>query len=163
MDVEVAPTVPDAQFAPNELVRDACQTHDVVADPPHEISLTQNHPSKCLIRMVIGSLPPSLYLFFSFFPHFATYVARDIPNNVDMPTAAAQVHYGDGFCGSNSIEIMNDLEPYEMARALDSYDDCPVGELIESDVEMLRRIFPGHRDPRVQRSCSFRLGMCKRM
>ena len=28
-------------------------------------------------------------------------------------------------------------------------DDHPVGELRESDVEMLRRIFPGRRDPRV--------------
>ena len=36
-----------------------------------------------------------------------------------------------------------------MARALDSDDDRPIGELIESDVEMLRRIFPGCRDPRV--------------
>ena len=36
MDMEVAPTVRDAQSAPNELVGDACQTHDVVADPPHE-------------------------------------------------------------------------------------------------------------------------------
>ena len=36
-----------------------------------------------------------------------------------------------------------------MARALDSDDDRPMGELIESDVEMLRRIFPGCRDPRV--------------
>jgi hypothetical protein len=42
---------------------------------------------------------------------------------------------------------MNDLEPYDMARALDSNDDCPVGELTESDVEMLRRIFPDRRDP----------------
>ena len=40
MDVEVAPMVPDAQSAPNDLVGDACQTHDVVADPPHEIPLT---------------------------------------------------------------------------------------------------------------------------
>ena len=67
MDVEVAPTVPDAQSAPNTVVGDACQTHIVVADPPHEISLTQNHPSKCLIRMVIGSLPPSLHPFFHSF------------------------------------------------------------------------------------------------
>ena len=67
MDVEVAPTVPDTQSVPNELVEDACQTHDVVADPPHEIPLTQNHPSKCLIRMVIGSLPPSLNPFFHSF------------------------------------------------------------------------------------------------
>ena len=67
MDVEVASTVPDAQSAPNEVVGDACQTHDVVTDPPHEIPLTQNHPSKCLIRMVIGSLPHSLHpIFYSF-------------------------------------------------------------------------------------------------
>ena len=44
---------------------------------------------------------------------------------------------------------MNDSEPYEMARALDSDDDHPIGELMESDVEILRRIFPGRRDPRV--------------
>ena len=36
-----------------------------------------------------------------------------------------------------------------MARALDLDDDRPVGELTESDVEMLRRIFSGRRDPRV--------------
>jgi hypothetical protein len=44
---------------------------------------------------------------------------------------------------------MNDLEPYEITRAVDSDDDHPVGELTESDVEMLRHIFPGHRDPMV--------------
>ena len=38
MDVEVAPTVFNAQSAPNEVVGDACRTHDVVADPPHEIT-----------------------------------------------------------------------------------------------------------------------------
>ena len=38
LHVEIAPTVPDAQSAPNELVGDACRTHDVVADPPHEIT-----------------------------------------------------------------------------------------------------------------------------
>ena len=68
---------------------------------------------------------------------------------MDVPTVAAQVLYRDGFCGSNSVKIMNDSEPYEMAKALDFDDDRPVGELIESDVEMLRRIFPGRRDPRV--------------
>ena len=67
MDAEVAPTVPDTQSTPNMLVRDACQTHDVVVDPPHEIPLTQNHSSKCLIRMVIGSLPlPYIHFFHSF-------------------------------------------------------------------------------------------------
>ena len=59
------------------------------------------------------------------------------------------MHYGDGFRGSNSVKIMNDSEPYEMARALDSDDDRPVGELTKSDVEMLRRIFPNRHDPRV--------------
>ena len=59
------------------------------------------------------------------------------------------MHCGDGFRGSNSVEIINDSEPYEMARALDSDVDRPVGELTESDVETLRRIFPGRRDPRV--------------
>ena len=59
--------VPDTQSAPNELVGDAGQTHDVVADPPHEILLTQNHPSKYLIRMVIGSLPHSLHSIFHSF------------------------------------------------------------------------------------------------
>jgi hypothetical protein len=42
---------------------------------------------------------------------------------------------------------MNDSELYEIARAVDSDDDRPVRELTESDIEMLRRIFLGHRDP----------------
>ena len=65
--------------------------------------------------MVIGSLPPSLHPFFLFFPHFSTYVAGEIPDNVDVPTVAAQVHCGDGFRGSNSVEIMNDSEPWNLA------------------------------------------------
>ena len=68
---------------------------------------------------------------------------------MDVPTVVAQVLCGDGFRGSNSVEIMNDLEPYEMVRALDSDDDRPIGELTESDVEMLRRIFLGRHDARV--------------
>ena len=47
---------------------------------------------------------------FSFFPYFSTYVAVDIPDNVDVPTVAAQVHCRDGFRGSNSVEIINDSE-----------------------------------------------------
>lgn len=77
---------------------------------------------------------------------------------MDVPPIGVQVHYGDGFCGYNSVEIMNDSEAYEMGMALESDDDrlvgephCPVGELTESDVEMLRRIFPGRRDPRVHK------------
>jgi hypothetical protein len=41
---------------------------------------------------------------------------------------------------------MNDSKPYEIATAVDSDDDRPVGEFTESDVDMLRRIFPGRRD-----------------
>ena len=63
-----------------------------MADPPYEIPLTQNYPSKCLIRMVIGSLPPSLHPFLSIFSHFSTYIVGDIPDNVDVPPIAAQVH-----------------------------------------------------------------------
>jgi hypothetical protein len=45
MDAEVAPMVLDAQSAPNEVhnseaVGNYYQTHDVVAHPPQEISLT---------------------------------------------------------------------------------------------------------------------------
>ena len=80
-------------------------------------------------------LTPFLTSIFSFFPQFSTYVAGDIPDNVDVSTVATQVHYGDGFRGSNSVEIMNDSEPYEIARAVDSNDDRPVGELTESDVD----------------------------
>ena len=61
-----------------------------MADPHHKMPLTQNHPSKCLIRIVIGSLPPSLHPFFSFFPYFFTYVVGDIPDNVDVPPVAAK-------------------------------------------------------------------------
>jgi hypothetical protein len=44
---------------------------------------------------------------------------------------------------------MNNSEPYEIARAIDSNDDGPIGELTESDVEMLRRIFSVRHDPMV--------------
>ena len=67
MNVEVAPMVLDAQSAPNQVVRDAYQTHDVVVDPPHEIPSTQNHLSKCLIRLVIEILPHSLHPIFHSF------------------------------------------------------------------------------------------------
>jgi hypothetical protein len=57
MEAEVASTVPDAQSARNEVrvamaVVDASGSHDVVAEPPQEIPLTQNHPSKYLFRIV---------------------------------------------------------------------------------------------------------------
>ena len=43
---------------------------------------------------------------------------------------------------------MDDVEPYEIARAVDSDDDCPIGELTESDIEPIRHIYPG-QDPTV--------------
>jgi hypothetical protein len=43
VDAEVARTVPDAQSAPND-----------VANPPQEIPLTQNHPSKCQLGFVFS-------------------------------------------------------------------------------------------------------------
>ena len=52
---EVARTVTDAESAPKEIVGDTCQTLDAVAGPSHEIPLTQNHPSKYLIRTLVGS------------------------------------------------------------------------------------------------------------
>ena len=66
LHVQIAPTVPDAQSAPNALFGDGCHTHVFVADPPYEIPLTQNHPSKCLNRMVFGSSSESWYFFHSF-------------------------------------------------------------------------------------------------
>jgi hypothetical protein len=90
-------------------------------------------------------LTPSFHPFISFFPSISYYVAGDIPANVDVPPVDAQVPLGDGFRASNSV----DSEPYEIARLVDSDDDRPVGELMESDVEMLRHIFPGCHDLRV--------------
>jgi hypothetical protein len=74
MEVEVAPTVPDAQSARNEVhvamaVGDASGSHDVVAEPPQEIPLTQNHPSKCLFRIVSLAVTPSGHLLISLFPY----------------------------------------------------------------------------------------------
>jgi hypothetical protein len=57
--------------------------------------------------------------------------------------------FGDGFIASNSPEFRNEEEPYAFAMAADSDDDRLVGELTESDIEMLQRVFPYGRDPRV--------------
>ena len=84
------------------------------------------HRSLELIRII-------LHPFFSFFPCISAYVAGDIPDNVDVPLVATEVHCRNGFRASNSVEIMNDSEPYEMSRALNSDDDRPIGELTESD------------------------------
>jgi hypothetical protein len=44
----------------------------------------------------------------------------------------------DHICrASNSIDVQieDEDEPYEAARALDSDDDCPIQELIEQEIE----------------------------
>ncbi|RCV08090.1 hypothetical protein SETIT_1G298600v2 [Setaria italica] len=48
MDVDVAPTIPDAESAPNEVVGHGCRIVDDVADSPNEFLFTQNDSSKCL-------------------------------------------------------------------------------------------------------------------
>uniref|UniRef100_K4A1T2 SWIM-type domain-containing protein n=1 Tax=Setaria italica TaxID=4555 RepID=K4A1T2_SETIT len=146
MDVEVAPTIPDAESAPNEIVGHVCRIVDDVVDSPNEFLFTQNDPSKCLISFYCWELTlfiPSI----SSLLIFVLNVVGDIPENVDVPLVAAQVQCGDGLCGSNSVEIMNDEDAYEMGVDLDSDDDRPAGEMAESDIEMFRRIFPGRRDP----------------
>jgi hypothetical protein len=50
----------------------------------------------------------SFHPFNSFFPCISAYVAGDIPDNVDVAPVDAQVHCGDEFRASNSI----DSEPY---------------------------------------------------
>jgi hypothetical protein len=95
------------------------------------------------------NLVSSFHPLFLSSPPICGYVAGDFPDNEGAPPADAQVQIGDGIRASNSVEIMNDSKPCEIARAIDSDDDRPVGELTESDVEMLRRIFPGRRDPMV--------------
>ena len=53
-------------LSPNEVVGDACRTHDVVPDPPHEIPLTQNHLS-VLSTLLLGAYPlPYIYFSHSF-------------------------------------------------------------------------------------------------
>jgi len=64
---------------------------------------------------------------------------------VDAPPIDAQVHCGDGFHASNSV----DSKLYEITRDIDCDDDRPIGELTKCDIEMLRRMFLDHRDPRV--------------
>ena len=51
---------------------------------------------------------------------------------------------------SNSVDvhIEDEEEPYEAARALDSYDDRPVQEMTEQEIELIRRLCP-ERDPAV--------------
>jgi hypothetical protein len=57
----------------------------------------------------------------------------------------------DNICrASNSVDVQieDEEEPYEAARALDSDDDRPVQEMIEQEIELIRRLCP-ERDPAV--------------
>jgi hypothetical protein len=57
----------------------------------------------------------------------------------------------DHICrASNSVDVQikDEEEPYEAARALDSDDDHPVQELTEQEIELIRHLCP-ERDPAV--------------
>jgi hypothetical protein len=57
----------------------------------------------------------------------------------------------DHICrASNSVDVQikDDEEPYEVARALDSDDERPVQELTEQEIELIRSLCP-ERDPTV--------------
>jgi hypothetical protein len=57
----------------------------------------------------------------------------------------------DNICrASNSVDVQieDEEEPYEAARALDSDDDLPVQEMTEQEIELIRRLCP-ERDPAV--------------
>jgi hypothetical protein len=57
----------------------------------------------------------------------------------------------DHICrASNSVDVQieDEEEPYEAARALDSDDDRPVQELTEQEIELIRRLC-SKRDPEV--------------
>ena len=87
--------------------------------------------------MVIGILPPSLHLFFHYLLIFLLMLQETFLTMLMCPLLLRRC----------TVEM--DSELYEMARALDYDDDRPIGELMKSDVEMLRRIFLGRCDPRV--------------
>jgi hypothetical protein len=80
---------------------------------------------------------------------FSILVAGDNPDVLVDPTIRTHLHCGDGIIASNSPEFRNEEEPYAFAMAADADDDLPVGELRESDIEMLKHVILEHRDPRV--------------
>jgi hypothetical protein len=75
--------------------------------------------------------------------------AGEIAALVVDPQTVARGYFGDGFIASNSPEFRNEEEPYAFAMVADSDDDRSVGELIESDIEILQCVFLDDRDPRV--------------
>jgi hypothetical protein len=92
----------------------------------------------------------------------SSFVVGNVAENARAPPIPPHENVEDGFRASNSVEVeveamnaeeppdmndepyyRNEEEPYHIARASDSDDDRPVGELTESDVEMMKRILPG--------------------
>lgn len=66
----------------------------------------------------------------------------------DIAPVEPLVHVQEVCRTSNNVDvqIMDDGESYQDARAVDSDDDRQVGELTASDIELIRRLFPSH-DP----------------
>jgi hypothetical protein len=74
-------------------------------------------------------------------PHIDNGAYLDVPVSYNM----------DNICrASNSVDVQieDEEEPYEAARALDSDDDRPVQEMTEQEIELIRRLCP-ERDPAV--------------
>ena len=142
--------------------------HDSVTFPHEEIPLTQNHPSKCSMHKFISIVGSSFHSFLSLSTSVWIYNVGNIAENARAPPTFPPEHLEEGFRASNSVEVrapvlneeqpydmnddepydFNDEQPYDIAMAIDSDEDRPVGDLTESDIEMMRRILPG-RDLRV--------------
>jgi len=72
-------------------------------------------------------------------------------NNADVQIDVPVSYNMDNICrASNSVDVQieDEEEPYEAARALDSDDDRPVQEMTEQEIELIRRLCP-ERDPAV--------------
>jgi hypothetical protein len=149
---EVMPTVPDAQSAPNMIPlsdpTNDCGTHDLYLDStddiplagtPYSLFAADHHFQEC----------PLCSFHCRHFILSSVLVAGDNPDVLVDRTIRTHLHCGDGIIASNSHEFRNEEEPYAFAMAADSDDDHLVGELTESDIEMLKCIIPQHRDPSV--------------
>ena len=72
-------------------------------------------------------------------------------DNADVQIDVPVSYNMDNICrASNSVDVQieDEEEPYEAARALDSDDDRPVQEMTEQEIELIRRLCP-ERDPAV--------------
>ena len=72
-------------------------------------------------------------------------------NNADVQIDVPVSYNMDNICrASNSVDVQieDEEEPYEAARAVDSDDDRPVQEMTEQEIELIRRLCP-EQDPAV--------------